>query len=400
MRSVSAKRSRESEIPRTVYQNDPTIAAPLPEKYTIEIDAEKMDHLKVELVKVASTCDKVNSDIENSPFSPEMKEVLGNLLGIIRTIGAIQGNLLPNKPVPKPTFTNISYASVASQNLQAPAAKKPKRPETPITDEETDDDHPSENPYSKEDAKYFKFKEAVKQAEKSTLIFNLDLGKYPIMNQDTMSTRASLALSKMAAKKENLNTDIPSEAARECIDDALGMARGISFYGKQTKTYRNKTDTANSGAFCTLPVRYDFKDRNTRAKVENILRTQCDIKCATPYPLILRECMRQTVEKIKKEAPGAAVRVNVDPHNFCLKVSKKMPTDQKFELLRKHLPLPTEALDITCKTLPENFELTVDLSPTPPRKSRKESYEKNQNTSEIPPVPLQDQAQNQNQHNS
>ena len=344
-------RHRSISVKRALFPDNPThpentgnpqqTETVYTDKYTIEIDAAKLDQLKVDLVKVASCCDKIDANIEQSPFSAELKAILGDMMQTVRSLGAIQGNLLPTKPTPRPTFANLSYAAIAANipKQPIPAAKKTKRTEKNQEDSAMDTEYPDDDqdndPQMKAvDEKYFRFKDAVKQAEKATLIFYLDLGKFPIMNQDTMSTRASLALSKMAAKKENQNTSIPSEAAREAIDDALGMARSISFYGKQTKTYRNKSDTANSGAFCTLPVRYDFKDRNIRSAVETTLRNRCDVKCSTPYPLILRECMRQTVEKVKKEFPGAAVRVNVDAHNFCLKVSKKMPSDTQYEFLR------------------------------------------------------------------
>ena len=372
-RSVSQKRPHETETQNEpLPSQEPYIPDPsLPEKLTIEIEAERMESLKIELVKVASICDKVNKDLEDAPFSQEIKEVLGGILSAVRHLGAIQGNLLPNKPLtatPKPTFANISYAGAVGASTYAYQNPKKKKTDVPVTSSEQ---APPEK-ISQEDKKYYKFKDVVKDAEKATLIFNLDLGKSPIMNQDTMSTRASLALSKMAAKKENANTSVPSETTREVIDDALGMAQGISFYGKQTKTYRNKKDSENSGAFCTLPVRYDFKDKNTRSNVEKVLRDACGVNCATPYPLILRECMRQTVEKIKNTFPGAAVRVNVDAHNFCLKVAKKMPGADSYEYLRKHLPLPAAALDVSAKKLPEDFHFEIDLNPTPPRLSRRD----------------------------
>ncbi len=87
--------------------------------------------------------------------------------------------------------------------------------------------------------------------------------------------------------------------------------------------------------------------------------------------------------KSKKEFPGAAVWVNVDAHNFCLKVSKKMPSETQYEFLRKHLPLPIEALEISAKQLPENFNFEVDLKPTPPRLSRKEMHD---SSKENPPI--------------
>ncbi len=171
------------------------------------------------------------------------------------------------------------------------------------------------------------------------------------MNHDTMSTRASLALSKMAAKTENNNSNIPSEDTRDTLDDVLGLAKGITFFGKQTKTYRNPRDP-QSGAFCTLPVKYDFKDRDTRARAETVLREKCNVNCATPYPTILRECMKQATNAVKQKFPGCIARANVDASNFTLKLAKKMPGEKDYAYWDTHIPLPNEALEITAKKFP------------------------------------------------
>ena len=319
-------------------------------------------------------CDHINKDLENAPFSPELKDMLAGLLTAVRSLGTIQGHMLPNKP----TFSGLSYANVTAnsqptQNIAKKTRNSEPPPPPPHVTLTSEDDKESEN-----DAKYYKFVEIIKEAEKSTLIFNLDLGKTPIMNQDTMSTRASLALSKMAAKQEKGTTSIPSEEARETLDDALGMAKGITFYGKQTKTYTNPKDSENSGAYCTLPVRYDFKDRDTRSKVENFLREKCGVQCSTPYPTMLRECIKQTVEKVKTDYPGSTVRVNVDAKNFCLRVSKKAKDEANYTPLRKHLPLPVEALDTSSKKIPDGFKFNIDLNPSPPRPSRRDTHEQTQ----------------------
>ncbi len=131
IRSVSQKRPFETENPSEIppsqaYQNpDPAHG-----KLTIEIEAEKVDNLKIELVKVASICDKVNKDLEDAPFSKEIKEVLGGILTAVRHLGAIQGNLLPDKPAttqPKPTFAQVSYAGAASGKSYAYQAAKKKK---------------------------------------------------------------------------------------------------------------------------------------------------------------------------------------------------------------------------------------------------------------------------------
>ncbi len=374
-RSLSVKRRLDMEPSEATNQPQTNSQPPQtsPTTYTIQMDSDALDTLKFELTKVASLCDKIASDIENANINPEMKTITGGLLEAIRGLGIIQGKLLPNTK----TTDNLAkplYSDMLALNI--PQHAQPKRPRTEnntTTQSSTSNPPPSrETPYQ---AKLGKFREAVKNAEKSTLIFNLDLGRVPIMNQDTMSTRASLALSKMAASTEKANSTIPSEDVRDTLDDVLGMAKGITFFGKQTKTYRNPKDPQNSGAFCTLPVKYDFKDRDTRARAEAVLRERCKVNCATPYPTILRECIKQAANAVKQKFPDSIVRVNVDAKNFTLKLAKKKPGDLDFQFWDTPVPLPHEALDTQAKKIPEGFLLKVDLTPSPQRQSRRDTHE-------------------------
>jgi hypothetical protein len=80
-----------------------------------------------------------------------------------------------------------------------------------------------------------RFCEAVEKAENSTLIFNLNLGRVPIMNVETMSTRATLALAAMAAETEKQPGAMPTEDTVATIDDILSMSRDIEFFGKKNQ---------------------------------------------------------------------------------------------------------------------------------------------------------------------
>jgi hypothetical protein len=115
----------------------------------------------------------------------------------------------------------------------------------------------------REDPAIRKFKDCVHDAERSSLILNLNLGRIPVVNKDTMSKRATLALTSLAAKKENKKGTIPSSEAVGAIDDVLSVVKNISFFGTGTKTYSNEKDEL-SGAYCTAPVKYEFKDRETK----------------------------------------------------------------------------------------------------------------------------------------
>ena len=206
-----------------------------------------------------------------------------------------------------------------------------------------------------------KFREAVKEAEKSTLVFNLDMGKVPILNQDTMSRRATLALSTMAATVEGKQSSTPSQEAMAAIEDVLSVTKTVNFFGATTKTYKNTKDT-NSGAFCTVPVKYGYKDKDTRIRAETILRNRCKVNCSTPYPPILRECIRKTIDAGKLARPNDFVRVHVDANNFALKLAWRPRDASTWIPHDKPIPLPQEALDISAKKIPDGLTI-LDLPP-------------------------------------
>ena len=122
------------------------------------------------------------------------------------------------------------------------------------------------------------------------------------MNKETISKKATLALTSMAAKIEGKPSSSPSEESIAAIDDVLSMTTGMSFFGNTTKSYVNPKDKA-SRAYCTIPVKYEFQDKDTRMRAETALRARCKVSCATLYPVILRECIKQVVDRVKTKFP-------------------------------------------------------------------------------------------------
>jgi hypothetical protein len=201
------------------------------------------------------------------------------------------------------------------------------------------------------------------------LVFNLDMGRVPIMNRDTIQTKATLALTKMAAKlEEGNNTSVPCDDTVAAIDDVLSIVKGVEFFGRKTKSYTNSRDPL-SGSFCTLPVKYEFHDKDDRILAETILKDKCGIHSTTPYPTVLRECIRQVVEKVKTDYPDSQVKVTVDCNDTCLRVSKRVKkegSDNKWVSFDYSIPLPPLALNVDLRKVPDNFKL--ELLPPGPEK--------------------------------
>jgi len=155
---------------------------------------------------------------------------------------------------------------------------------------------------------------------------------------------------------------VPSNEAVSAIDDVLSVVKNMQFYGKSTSTYKNTKD-AKSGSYCTIPVKYEFKDKDIRIRAETTLREHCNVQCSTPYPTILREAIRQVISHVKTEYPGYQVKVNVDSKNFGLKVARRLNNtgDKTIKNIwhdyDKLIPLPPEVLDIGARKIPDNFKV-------------------------------------------
>jgi hypothetical protein len=138
------------------------------------------------------------------------------------------------------------------------------------------------------------------------------------------------------------------------IDDVTSLVTKMEFYSTSTKEYKGKGSTG----YCTVPVRYQFKDKEHRVFAEKTLREKCKVKCATPYPAIVRDCIKQVVDHVRVTHPEDFVRVSVVPKEFSLKVSRRPPgKNLKWVDYPDLLRLPEEALDVSARKSPEGLRM-------------------------------------------
>lgn len=385
-RDRSASVKRKLDQPAQVSYADALLASK-----NAEILLSNLDICSTEVAKVQSLCSGLNDKIGRLDLDDPMKEILSDLCNAVAGLSTAQAsiitvirdpNVLGSRPVTSgpsrawasnpPSGTQSQFVSLgqipkkARQNRDNPSQDATGLFESTLL---WDGGKPPKEPPSAST----KFKEAVKDAERASLIFNLDMGSFPTINPEKMATQATKALSAMAAKKEGKQGGIPSEEAVAAIDDAMGVAKSISFFGKATKTCRKNKD-GTGGQYYTIPVKYSFKDRDTRMGVEAILREKCQIQCSTPYPPILRECIRQTINLVKEDYPEDFVRVNVDSNNFSLKVSLRAKgKESEWRKCGASIPLPNAALDITSRKIPEDMKMSLPIDIyTPGRESRRD----------------------------
>jgi hypothetical protein len=194
-------------------------------------------------------------------------------------------------------------------------------------------------------AKKKKFVQEVRDAEKSTLVFKTNMGNVPVMNPDTLKKRFTVDLVERAAKVEGKADGRPSAQTAAQIDDVLCMVSKMEYFGKETKKTTVKKSDGGEEEFYSIPVRLNYKDKETREAAEKRLRSLCKINATTPYHRTLRNVITRTVEECKKKYPGNFIQVKVDPEKFCLKISRRENDEwhNNVELVE----LPDSVLDLT-----------------------------------------------------
>jgi hypothetical protein len=82
---------------------------------------------------------------------------------------------------------------------------------------------------SEQEVRKKKFVQAVREAEKATLVFNLDMGTVAVMNTNTMNRKFSMALKAKAAEIDGNVDGEPKADTVTQLDDTLSMVKNMDY---------------------------------------------------------------------------------------------------------------------------------------------------------------------------
>jgi len=191
------------------------------------------------------------------------------------------------------------------------------------------------------------FNAAIKEAERSLLIFNLNMGQTPCMNPVTISNKITQCLLSLAGKAEGSAPGNPSTSAKEVVDDILGMVTKMVLFGAKTGPCKVPGKPQENGSFYTVPVKLMFKDKKTAQTAAEILRKVLKLGSTTPYHKSLRSAINLAIGKTKEIHPGNQAKVQVDSSKKVLKcfIRPDVSNPGKWSAASKNFPIPAEALD-------------------------------------------------------
>jgi hypothetical protein len=215
----------------------------------------------------------------------------------------------------------------------------------------------SKPPPSEEEKSRKRIRQAINKAEKSSILFGMDMGEVPTINKETLARKLTIDLHRRA-KKGAVDAKYSEKQVEEMTDDMLTCA-SLDFLGNGTKLYQNKYNDkdTNNGKFCTMPVKMLFKDKKKRILAEQHLRKVCKVKCSTPYPKGLRTLITNLISDAKRSKQGHFILAKVNVEN--LTVNAFASEDNKWIDLNISREIPLNILD-RFETLEADSEMEAE----------------------------------------
>ncbi len=206
------------------------------------------------------------------------------------------------------------------------------------------------------------FNSAIKEAERSLLIFNLNMGQFPCLNPTTISNKVTSCLLSLACKAEGSAEGAPSTAAKEIVDDILGMVTKMDLFGTKTAPCKIPGKPSENGSFFTVPEKLMFKDRKVAQSAGEILRKHLKLNSTTPYHRSLRAAINLAIAKTKVRHPGYQAKVTVDSSKKLLKCFIRPDTINPgtWSPAEKNIPIPPDAMDLSTR---DTKGMTLPTSP-------------------------------------
>ncbi len=140
----------------------------------------------------------------------------------------------------------MNYAGAAQGRGNDPQGKKVSKPP------------PSENDKSRR-----RIRQAINKAEKSCVLFGMDMGEVPTINKETLARKLTIDLHRKA-KKGAPENKYSEKQVEEMTDDMLTCA-SLDFMGSGTKLYKNKfnDNDSNNGSLWNLGCWQMLKSRSS-----------------------------------------------------------------------------------------------------------------------------------------
>jgi hypothetical protein len=184
-------------------------------------------------------------------------------------------------------------------------------------------------------------KAALTLAEKTAIVFDADLGQSPVANRAVLNGAFAAGL-KAATMKVASGSGTDANEKIRLVNDALSCADNLEFVGQTTARRIDKRDPANPivSPYCTMPVKLDFPDKDTRIHFEKTLRKHCGIKSSMSLPFQIRRYQGLFLKAMKERHVGRVVTARPDASSLSFVAFMKNEGGNGWTRCRESVPIP------------------------------------------------------------
>ncbi len=288
------------------------------------------------MVKANELAETIRSRYTADLVPDGVKELAGFSISLLDLVNAVvEDGILPMSSSP-----SASLASVAAAPAALPATSRPRS-----------------------ELGTAELKAALASAEKTAVVFDTNLGTSPVANRAALNVAFSVGLKAATMKVAEENGEDANESIR-VVNDALSCADNLEFIGQTTARKIDKRDPANPKTlpFCTMPVKLDFPDRNTRIHFEKTLRKHCGMKATISLPFQIQKYQSLFLDALRDRYKGRVITARPDTPTLsrpCVMVAfMKNESGGGWSRCRESVPIPRGIL-LPGAAIPSRVDLPV-----------------------------------------
>jgi hypothetical protein len=158
-----------------------------------------------------------------------------------------------------------------------------------------------------------KLRAALAAAEKSAVVFDVDLGQSAIANRNTLNAAFMNSIKNATLEiAEKFNADV-DEAVR-VVNDTLSCVDNLDFLRQTTSRKIGKCDPENPklAPHFSKPIKLDFPDKGTCINFERTMQSKCNIRAVMSLPTPVRNYQSLFLRALRERYPGKIITARLD----------------------------------------------------------------------------------------
>ena len=308
------RRDGQDELLNSVFDLTRDFPAPtFPDRPALDVAS-----IKSTLVEAAAAAEAVKPLLDKEGVPDEYKILAQSNIALTKLVGIlIEKGFEPLAAGGGGGAAGRSYASAARRATGAPPSTAPKPP----------------FPGKKE------LLDALEKSERESVMFGANLGNVVIANRNTLNVNLTSDLQRRAVGKAADKPETVVQESLRLVEDALSCVDSLEFLGPRSKPVSN-TRGVEDGSFCTMPVRLEFPDKDSRINFERTVRDHTGLRAVQSLPQSIRNEMAVFRKAMEDRYRDEIIMTRPNPSSLEFIAFRKRDGEKKWKACVETHPIP------------------------------------------------------------